>query len=65
MVATPERRALRTPLRVLLVEDSEDDASLILRELERSGYEVEHERVQTARAMRGALADSSWDVIYL
>jgi DNA-binding NtrC family response regulator len=64
LVATPERRALRTPLRVLLVEDSEDDALLILRELQRSGYEIEHERVETAQAMRSALSSSSWDVTF-
>jgi len=49
---------------VLLVEDSENDALLILRELHRSGYETEHERVETARAMRDALTNSSWDVIF-
>jgi len=49
---------------VLLVEDSENDALLILRELQRSGYGTEHERVDTARAMRDALAASSWDVIF-
>ena len=49
---------------MLLVEDSENDALLILRELHRSGYETEHERVQTAMAMRDALIASSWDVIF-
>ncbi len=64
MVATPKPRALRAPLRVLLVEDSENDALLILRELQRSGYETEHERVETAMAMRNQLTASSWDVIF-
>ncbi len=64
MVTTPRLRILRAPLRVLLVEDSEDDALLILRELQRSGYETEHERVETAGAMRAALGTSSWDVIF-
>ena len=49
---------------MLLVEDSENDALLILRELHRSGYETEHERVETAGAMRDALTSSSWDVIF-
>ena len=62
MVATPERRALRKPLRVLLVEDAENDALLLLRELRRAGYEVDHERVQTAEAMQKAL-ETSWAVI--
>lgn len=64
MVATPQRQASRTLLRVLLVEDSEDDALLLLRELWRVGYEVDHERVDTDRAMREALASGSWDVIF-
>ena len=38
-------------LRVLNVEDSEDDSRLLLRELERSDYEIAHERVETAEAL--------------
>ncbi len=51
------------PLRVLLVEDSEADAALILRELRRGGFTPAHERVATADAMRVALARQPWDVI--
>jgi PAS domain S-box-containing protein len=58
----PELR--RAPLRVLLVEDSEDDALLLLRELRRGGYEPEYERVDTPEAMKRALAGSAWDVIF-
>jgi PAS domain S-box-containing protein len=54
----------RAPLRVLLVEDSEDDAFLLLRELRRGGYEPEYERVYTPEAMERALAGSAWDVIF-
>ncbi len=50
------------PLRVLIVEDSEDDALLLLRELRR-GYEPAYERVDTPEAMRAALAGQTWDVI--
>jgi CheY-like chemotaxis protein len=50
-------------LRVLLIEDSQDDARLVLREIQRSGYEVESERVETAEAMRVALARQPWDLI--
>jgi hypothetical protein len=39
------------PLRVLIVEDSENDTLLLLRELERGGYEPNYERVETAEAM--------------
>ena len=43
------------PLRVLLVEDSEDDALLLLRMLRRGGYDPTWERVETAAAMEAAL----------
>jgi PAS domain S-box-containing protein len=49
-------------LRVLLVEDSENDAMLLLRELRRAGYEVDHEQVYTAGEMKEALR-AEWDVI--
>jgi cyclic di-GMP phosphodiesterase len=52
-----------TPLRVLIVEDSEDDAELLVRELRRGGYAPECERVETAAAMRTALAGLSWDLV--
>ena len=51
------------PLRVLIVEDSEDDALLLLRELRRGGYAPVHERVETPEAMRAALDDGAWDLI--
>jgi response regulator RpfG family c-di-GMP phosphodiesterase len=50
-------------LRVLLIEDSEDDTRLILRELKKIGYEVEHERVEHAQAMESALERAEWDLI--
>ncbi|HZA45355.1 MAG TPA: PAS domain-containing protein [Rubrobacter sp.] len=48
---------------MLIVEDSEDDTRLIVRELERGGYEPDWERVETPEAMKKALAVSDWDVI--
>jgi CheY-like chemotaxis protein len=51
------------PLRVLLIEDSYTDAQLLLRELRRSGYEVEFERVETAEAMQVILLENPWDLI--
>jgi PAS domain S-box-containing protein len=51
------------PLRVLVVEDSESDAELLLRELRRGGYDVTHRRVDTAKTMRDALVTEPWDVI--
>ncbi len=52
-----------THLRILLIEDSEDDARLVLREIQRGGYDVEFERVETADAMRAALARHPWDLV--
>lgn len=51
------------PLRVLLIEDSDDDAQLILRELRRIGYDVEFDRVETAEAMQVVLTEKTWEVI--
>ena len=51
------------PLRALLVEDSESDAKLIAHELRDTLGEVRCERVETAAALRAALADHEWDVI--
>jgi len=51
------------PLRVLIVEDSEDDALLVLRELNRGGYNTTFERVETAEAMTAALNKQAWDII--
>jgi signal transduction histidine kinase len=50
-------------LRVLVVEDSEDDALLMLAELTRAGYAPDHRRVQTEKELREALAFGNWDVI--
>jgi len=55
---------LKGALRVLLVEDYEPDARLLVRELERGGYEVWSHRVQTAADLRSALAGQSWDVAF-
>lgn len=54
---------MSTYLRILLVEDSEDDARLLLREIRRGEYEIEFERVETADAMRAALARQQWDLV--
>jgi DNA-binding NtrC family response regulator len=51
------------PLSVLLIEDSEDDATLIVHELEHGGYDVDYERVDTTASVRNALGRRKWDVI--
>ena len=51
------------PLRVLIVEDSENDARLLLRELNHIGYEPVYERVYTVNDMKTSLEKLNWDVI--
>ena len=50
-------------LRVLIAEDSEDDALLLVRELRRGGYALTYERVDSAAAMTAALDRQSWDLV--
>ena len=50
-------------LRVLVVDDSEDDALLVLRELKRGGYTPAYGRVDTTAAMKAALESQSWDIV--
>lgn len=54
---------MSTPLRVLLVEDSQDDAELLLLALQDGGYDPIYERVDTAPAMRAAIAQGIWDIV--
>jgi PAS domain S-box-containing protein len=50
-------------LRVLLVEDSEDDAALLTRALKKGGIQPVVERVETADAMKKALQNQEWNVV--
>jgi len=51
------------PLRVLMVEDSKDDAALLVDALRKGGYEPAFERVDTAAKMSAALERGAWDVV--
>ena len=51
------------PLKLLIVEDSEDDALFIVRELTQGGFNPEAERVDNLAGLRTALERQSWDVI--
>ena len=46
-----------TSIRVLIVEDSEDDEMLLVRVLKKGGYDPVYERVETAAAMKKALQE--------
>jgi signal transduction histidine kinase len=50
-------------LRVLIVEDDERDAALLVRELKRGGYDLTFERVETPEAMAAALDGKIWDIV--
>lgn len=54
---------MATHLRVLIVEDSLEDAELVLVELKRGGYDVSYERVTTEAEVRRALQTGTWDLI--
>lgn len=54
---------MNTQLRVLIVEDSESDAGLSARQLQKAGYGLEYERVETAQEMQTALAKQDWDLV--
>ncbi len=51
-----------TYIRLLMIEDSEDDALLIERELRNTGFNVSSERIDTRTALDRALTES-WDVV--
>jgi PAS domain S-box-containing protein len=53
----------RSAIRLLLVEDSEDDAEVILNTLRRAGFALNWRRVDSAGGVRQALTDSSWDAV--
>ena len=53
----------RIPLKLLLVEDSDDDALLLIRGLRRNGFDVTFERVDKETEMIRALDTQDWDVV--
>jgi two-component system, cell cycle sensor histidine kinase and response regulator CckA len=51
------------PLRVLIVEDREDDAALAVRALTRNGFEVSFARVETGEELSDALRRDTWQLV--
>jgi PAS domain S-box-containing protein len=54
---------MKAPLRVLVVEDSEFDAHMMISLLRKGGYEVTSERVETREGMQAALTNRGWDLV--
>lgn len=53
----------RRALRVLIIEDSENDALLLITALERGGFECSSQRVQARPELEQALKHREWDLI--
>ena len=53
----------RPPLRVLLVEDSLADATVILAEIRQEFPDVDSKRVETHSQMKAALTQRAWDIV--
>ena len=54
---------MATLLRILFVEDNENDALLTLREVRRSGFQPEYLQVRSLESLEQALRESCWDIV--
>ncbi len=61
--AAVPREPAAAPLRVLLIEDSSDDAELVVEALRGGGFDPTWQRVETRAAMAAALDSREWDVV--
>lgn len=48
---------------ILIVDDSEDDVVLLLRELRKNGLKIHSQRVDSDKALRTSLREGDWDLI--
>ncbi len=55
---------MNKPLKILIIEDSENDADLLRLHLKRGGYDLKYRRVDTAGELTEALANEKWDIIF-
>lgn len=63
MNPTPGLGVTPKPLHLLLIEDSENDAKLLLRSLERQGLRVESRRIETKEQLDASLEEGGWDLV--
>jgi PAS domain S-box-containing protein len=55
---------MNKPLRILIIEDSEEDTLFLVRRLERSGFAPTWKRVDTIESVRAALVEQTWDIAF-
>lgn len=65
MLSEKERKIKKIghPIKVLVVEDSEDDTELMIRHLRKGGFNPKYKRVQTADGLTNALENNTWDIV--
>ncbi|WP_340103480.1 response regulator [Rhodohalobacter sp. 8-1] len=65
MLSEKNRRVLKTghPVRVLIVEDSRDDADLMIRHLRKGGFKPKSHRVESAAGLISAIRKDRWDIV--
>ena len=54
---------MKRTIRILIIEDSEDDTELLVRQVEKSGYTITYSRVESEKEMKSALREEGWDLI--
>ena len=58
----PEQTS-RKHLRLLIIEDSEDDAKLIIRDIQKAGYDIEYQLIQTSDALKEVIDKFQFDLV--
>jgi PAS domain S-box-containing protein len=54
---------LNKSIRILIIEDSEDDALLQLRKIKKEGYDPDYKIIKSIPDLKNALEHESWDII--
>lgn len=60
---TPDRSNQASPVRIVFIDDSEDDVLLLTLELQRGGLDFVYQHVETLPALEQALRSQAWDVV--
>ena len=65
MLSEKNRRVLKTghPVRLLIIEDSKDDAELMIRHLRKGGFKPKAQRVESSSGLTSALQKNCWDLV--